>query len=124
MLIFNITPKKAVIMAGHIGKCVMGQEGVIDMIWTEKNSKEIITNDLIDKFKEVYEHHDKNGVCYFNITDDCTMEIVRLDFKTETAWVMSYKSPDDDDDGDQYYPDDYSSFDDMFNAMLEETRRN
>ena len=93
------------------------------MTWAEKKQKNEITNDLINKFKEVYQYHEEGGICYFHIDDVCTMKIVRLDFNSHTTWVMSYKSPDDDDDGGQYYPDDYLSIDDMFEAMLEETRR-
>ena len=37
--------------------------------------------------------------------------------------VMNYKSSTDDDDGDIFYPNDYSNPEEMFKYMLEETRR-
>ncbi len=78
---------------------------------------------ITKRFKEIYRYEEKDKQCLFYLPDGCTMKSVPLRWGTEFSLVMNYISPDDNDDGDQYWLDDYSSVDDMFDAMLEETKR-
>lgn len=78
---------------------------------------------IIEQMKKHYEHYERNGITYFKTDVDTTMHICVLRWKTEDSLVMSYHSPDDDDDGDQFYISDYSTPNEMFMAMLEEIKR-
>lgn len=72
--------------------------------------------------KNHYKYHEKDGRTIFELPNDTTMEIDVLYRKSESSLVMEYISPDDNDDGDQFYPVDFSSPDEMFEAMLKETK--
>ncbi len=93
--------------------------------WTELLSAEdsirTVKKLLEEKFKEYYSYFYKNGKLYFNLPHDTTMELVILRWATESSIVMSYESPGDNDDGDQFFPTDFKTLDDMFAAMLKET---
>lgn len=94
--------------------------------WTELLSKndsiEIIKKLIEEKFKEYYGCFNKDRILYFDLPHETTMELVILKWDTECGIVMSYNSPGDSEDGDVFYPNDYNTFDEMFEAMLKETK--
>lgn len=103
----------------------MGKKEITGTTWTEllKNDDfQAVKQFVTEKMKEYYDCYEKNGVTYFKVGENTTMHICLLHGKTENSLVMSYLSPDDNDDGDQYYTDDYSSPDNMFEDMLREIR--
>ncbi len=106
----------------------MENKEITGITWTEllKPNDDFFTlkQFIIEKMKKHYSHYEKDGVTYFKIDKDTVMYICVLHWQTENSLVMSYCSPDDDDDGDQYYPDDYTSPDEMFESMLKEIRSN
>lgn len=94
------------------------------MAWMEKNfnsNPELVKQALEKRFEEKYNRHNIDG--RFLLPDGSAMEIDILRWETESSFVMDYKSEMDWDDGDQYYPSDYDSFDELFAAMLAETQR-
>ena len=78
---------------------------------------------IIERMKSIYEFNIVDNIVFFYLDQDTVMHIVTLHWKDEDSLVMDYHSPDDDDDGDQYFISDYETPDEMFQAMLEETRR-
>jgi len=94
--------------------------------WTElltsKSDIKTVKSFFESKMKEHYKSFEKNGTTCFILSHDTTMHICAFNEGTESCLVMSYKSSDDDDDGDQYYISDYDTPDEMFKAMLEETK--
>lgn len=89
---------------------------------SKNDSIKVIKNLIEEKFKEYYSYFNKDGNLYFNLQNDTTMELVILNWENESAIVMSYDSPGDSEDGDLFYPEDYHTFNEMFEAMLEETK--
>ena len=101
----------------------MEREEIIDMAWTEKNFNsdfDKIKQCLETEFKKIYS---TNAEQRFVLPNGSAMKIVLLNFKAYHSFVMDYKSDTDWDDGDQYFPSDYNSFEELFQAMLEETQR-
>ena len=85
------------------------------MIWTKKKYHD--TFDYINsRFKEKYTHKTIDNIVFFYLPDGLTMKVVPLSFDNQICFVIGY-----DDDGDQYYIDDYSSKEDLFDDMLAET---
>lgn len=97
------------------------------MIWQETSSKAErrlqIKSYIIEQFKNVYPFTSENNTVLFHINDEEVMKIVSLGGTHFDALVMDYTSPYDSDDGDLYHIDDYDTPEEMFNAMLEETKR-
>lgn len=77
---------------------------------------------MIEKMKKHYNFHEADGKTLFELPNDTIMRIDTFYRKTESSLIMDYTSPGDNDDGDQFYPIDFSSPDEMFEAMLEETK--
>ena len=98
------------------------------MIWKEspKPKNKSLREYIEEKFQKIYPYEiDKeDNRVYFDLPDGST---VRVDnFDKNVSLVLSYWSDIDEDmrgDGDRYYLEDYDTLDDMFEAMLEETRR-
>ena len=87
------------------------------MIWSERQSLTETKQFVENKFKEVYPYTERNGDVFFSLPDGCTMKVVLLggDFH---ALVLDYTV----DDGDLYFIEDYKTPDELFKAMLEETK--
>ena len=99
----------------------MEKEVITGMIWTEKKYHD--TFDYINnRFKEKYTYKTIDDIVYFYLPDGLTMKVVPLSFDSQICFVMSYKGNGYDDDGDQYYIDDYASLDELFTDMLRETK--
>lgn len=102
------------------------------MKWTEQlkttDSLMEIKNMAIEQMKAIYPNNeDKDGNVCFKLPDGLFMRIWvwKSDTEYDNALGMEYGETSNlfPDDGDLYYPADYNSFDELFNAMLEETRR-
>lgn len=94
------------------------------MAWMEKNfngDSELIKAELEKCFEKHYDRSDHDS--RFLLLDGSAMEIDILHWEDEHSFVMDYKSETDWDDGDQYFPSDYGSFEELFEAMLEETQK-
>lgn len=94
------------------------------MTWVEKNfncDSEMIKDELEKCFERHYNRSDSDQ--RFLLPDGSEMEIDILHWEDGHSFVMDYKSEKDWDDGDQYFPSDYNSFEELFQAMLEETQR-
>ena len=94
------------------------------MTWMEKNfnSDSDLIRDTLEKCFEKYYHRTESDQ-RFLLPDGSAMKIVILHWEDEHSFVMDYKSETDWDDGDQFFPSDYESFEMLFEAMLEETQR-
>ena len=97
------------------------------MIWKETSSKAErraqIKSYIIEQFKKVYPFTSENDTVLFRINDEEVMKVVSLGGTHFDALVMDYTSPYDSDDGDLYHIDDYETPEEMFKAMLEETKQ-
>ena len=105
---------------------MVGRE-IIVMTWKEIQSSNDFLQDVKSyiekKFCKVYGVSENTKEPVFQLPDGNKMKIITMHGSGFECLIMNYKSDFDDDDGDQFYPDDYSSPDEMFSAMLEETRR-
>lgn len=96
------------------------------MTWKETPNNKSLQEYIEERLKKIYPYEiDKeDNRIYFSLPDE---SVVRVDnFKKNEVLVMSYWSDIDEDmrgDGDLYYLEDYDTLDEMFEAMLEETRR-
>lgn len=94
------------------------------MTWMEKNfnnDMSLIRKALENKFEEYYHRSNENQ--RFLLPDGTNMEIDILSWENDPSFVMDYRSNTDWDDGDQYFPSDYASFDELFADMLAETQK-
>ena len=102
----------------------MANTEINDTRWTErsKNNAAIgkVKEYIISKMKDRFEYYEKGGEIYFKTNDDTVMHVCILKRDTESSLVMSYNSPNDSEDGDQFYVSDYSSLDEMFEEMYRE----
>ena len=100
---------------------------VIVMTWKEIQISDVFLLDgktfMIKKFSELYPFEKRNDETLFYLPDGYKMHIVIMRGNNFNCLVMNYKSSTDDDDGDIFYPNDYSNPEEMFKYMLEETRR-
>lgn len=92
-------------------------------IWTGEDFLRDIKTFIIKKFSESYPFEEYNDETFFYLPDGYKMRIITMRGNNFNCLVMNYKSSDDDDDGDLFYPDDYSDPEEMFKYMLEETKR-
>lgn len=121
MDIFSIILKTQVIMVKNpIGVYQTAREEITGMAWMEKsfnNNFDLLKAALEKQFEKYFIRQlpDKR----FVVSDGLTMKVVSLG----SSVVMDYRSKTDWDDGDQYCPSDYDSFDEMFADMLAETQR-
>ena len=97
------------------------------MTWKEIQSSddclEKVKSLLIERFKEIYKYTVDNKEIIFSVPGGYLMKIFTMHGKSFSSLGMNYKSDIEDDDGDLFYPEDFEKFDDMFSAMLEETKR-
>lgn len=97
------------------------------MTWKEIQSSNDFLQDVksyMEKlFCEIYIFSKNGKETVFHLPDGYKMKVITMHGSGFNCLIMNYKSNSDDDDGDQFYPDDYSTPDEMFSAMLEETRR-
>lgn len=95
------------------------------MTWTASTSRKMSIDEarsfVEEQFKKIYPFEIKNEKVLFTLPDGSIMKVVSLGTKFN-ALVMDYTSSTDSDDGDMYYLDDYTSPEEMFIAMLEETK--
>lgn len=107
----------------------MEREAIIVMIWKGTKSKTERRNeikaDLVNRFKAVFPFTVNNNTVLFTLPDGMIMSVVSLGGTHFDDIVMNYKSPDgwDNDDGDLYHIDDYTTIEELFSAMLSETYR-
>lgn len=78
--------------------------------------------DVDNKFKEVYRFTESKSDGYVFTTDSDISFTVHVMGEDEPWNFLVIDYHDTGEDGDAFYPDDYSSIDDMFKAMLEETK--
>ena len=92
--------------------------------WTELSKTNDMISDvkyfIISKMKEHFEHYEDDGITYFKVNAETIMHICILRWEKENCLVMSYHSPHDSEDGDQFYISDYATPNDMLEKMLEE----
>lgn len=97
------------------------------MTWTEIRSSDDLLIDiktfLEKKFSMIYSADKSGGDTVFSLPDGSSMRIFLMHGKKFNCLGINYKSDNDDEDGDLYYPEDFETPDDMFTAMLEETQR-
>lgn len=95
------------------------------MTWTASSFRKMSINEarsfVEEEFKKIYPFETKNETVLFTLPDGSIMKVVSLGTKFN-ALVMDYTSSTDSDDGDMYYLGDYTSPEEMFAAMLEETK--
>jgi hypothetical protein len=73
-----------------------------------------------------YEEDTEDHRIYFTLPDSTTFRVDRFGRKDNMALVLSYWNDTNTDlcgDGDVYYFSDYTTLDDMFEALLSETKR-
>lgn len=80
---------------------------------------------IIDKMKSVFPFLVVDGTTVFSLPDGLFMNVFSMRGDDFDALGMEYGENQEfqTDDGDLYYISDYQSLDDIFQAMLEETRR-
>lgn len=99
------------------------------MTWMEmKKTTDPITTikaAIIDKMKSIFPFLIVDGNIVFSLPDGLFMNVFSMKGDDFDALGMEYgeKQEYQTDDGDLYYISDYESLDDMFQAMLEETKR-
>ena len=97
------------------------------MTWAEILSSSDKLSDtksfLIKEFSKIYSFSSINDDTVFSLPDGLSMRIFTMHGKGFGCLGMNYKSDDSNDDGDLYYPDEYDTPNELFLAMLEETRR-
>lgn len=99
------------------------------MTWTEMKTAidpvSAINVAIIDKMKSVFPFTVIDGITVFSLPDGLFMNVFSMKGNDFDALGMEYGEKQDfqTDDGDLYFISDYESIDDMFQAMLEETRR-
>jgi hypothetical protein len=113
-------------MKKPIGELPAGRKEIIVMTWMEIRSDDDFLDSarsyMITRFKEIYKSFTKGGKTFFELSDGCTMHIDTMHSKDFECLVMVYVSENDNDDGDQYWPEDFETPNDMLEAMLAETK--
>lgn len=92
---------------------------------TANDPVSIIKSAIIDKMKSVFPFTVIDGITVFSLSNGLFMNVFSMKGDDFDALGMEYGENQDfqTDDGDLYFISDYKSIDDMFQAMLEETRR-
>ena len=100
------------------------------MIWKETKNKKQRRNELRkyieDCFKKVYPFSiTENGLPVFSLPDGLKMNVFSMGGTHFDSLGMSYKNSPEfgDDDGDLYDIDSFNTPEELFKAMLEETKR-
>lgn len=100
------------------------------MIWKETKNKSQRCDELRqyieDRFKKVYPFSvTEKGSSVFSLPDGLKMSVFSMSGTHFDSLGMNYKNSPEfgDDDGDLYYIDDFDTPEDLFSAMLEETKR-
>lgn len=100
---------------------------MVSMTWTEIQSSNDMLSDiksfLVREFSKIYSFSRINDDTVFSLPDGLSMSIFTMHGKGFGCLGMNYKAVNSNDDGDLYYPDDYDTPNELFLAMLEETRR-
>lgn len=105
----------------------MEREETTDMIWTETKSlderRTEIRKYIENRFKEIYPFREIKNKVVFLLPDGFEMSLFSMGGLKFDCLGMNYTNSQEDDDGDLYSIDDYETANELFNDMLEETRR-
>lgn len=99
------------------------------MIWKEIRKTDDLVNDaksfIIAQMKKQYKYITSESEPIFILNDKVFMRVFTMHGENFNCLGMEYgENPDVlSDDGDLYYIDDFGTPEDLFNAMLEETKR-